>query len=663
MSAVGRLLIRIGSDTGGLRRGGKQAEGVITKLGGAAGKVTRRMAQLGTAATAAGAAIAAGLTKRGLDAVAAQDRLARTLSTTNRQVAGLTTAFAAYGLQTDDVSDAINTLSDRAQDAASGMQSMADDFELVGMNIDDLRGKRPVELFRSFASSISDVEDPQKRVAAAVRIFGDDIGRKLLPMLMQGEGALDRFTERADRMGLVLSNIESSQVEQAQIAMRQMGNIVDAVSTRLAVELSPIIQGVARLLGDAAEETGGFENIIANLVDNGINGLGMMMDFVHRLKVAFVVVRESVANLDAGIQIMALKAFNSIMTGPVNGINKLIEAANNIPGIEFDTLEMPSIVGQAEQQIAGLRNSIRDNQDQIRAALREPLPSEGLDEWVRITREQSRAAAESMAADREAEREAVLANQRALAAQSGELSEQEREREAERRQDNLARLRDYLASEKEAEVMAHQRRMEWLTEARNSELVTEQEYRKLKEEAERQHQAELTKIANDGLSDREKFNRKSMDAQVGQVANSLQNMTASVARENKAMFAINKAAGIANAVVNTYQGVTKSLSAYPMPLAGAMAAAHLAAGMAQVSQIKSQSFSSGGSAGGGSVGTSAATSAAQNAPAPPTQQGSDQTFTVRGLQSGDLFTGETMRELLENIEEASEDGRTRIRVV
>ncbi len=68
---------------------------------------------------------------------------------------------------------------------------------------------------------------------------------------------------------------------------------------------------------------------------------------------------------------------------------------------------------------------------------------------------------------------------------------------------------------------------------------------------------------------------------------------------NKKAFAIGKAAGIANAIINTYQGATKALATYPPPFSYAMAAGQIAMGMAQVAQIKSASFS--GRAVGGSV--------------------------------------------------------------
>lgn len=82
----------------------------------------------------------------------------------------------------------------------------------------------------------------------------------------------------------------------------------------------------------------------------------------------------------------------------------------------------------------------------------------------------------------------------------------------------------------------------------------------------------------------------------GQLATQLQG----AAKNSKKMFAMQKAAGIANALISTYQGAAKSMSAYPFPINIGMAAASVAAGMAQVSAIRAQSFDGGGFTGFGS---------------------------------------------------------------
>ena len=127
----------------------------------------------------------------------------------------------------------------------------------------------------------------------------------------------------------------------------------------------------------------------------------------------------------------------------------------------------------------------------------------------------------------------------------------------------------------------------------NKELTAAQIHAQNLIKIENQKTRELTKVRKKELTDLEKFTALSYQNQTKQVSGELVNMTQGVASSSKAMFKINKAAGIANAVINTSQGVTKALSAYPPPLSYAMAAGQLAAGVAQVNAIKSTSFGGG----------------------------------------------------------------------
>lgn len=76
-------------------------------------------------------------------------------------------------------------------------------------------------------------------------------------------------------------------------------------------------------------------------------------------------------------------------------------------------------------------------------------------------------------------------------------------------------------------------------------------------------------------------------------------LTAGLAKENKAAFMANKAFMIAEAIINTQAGATKALASFPPPFNYIVAAATVAAGMANVAQIRSQSFEGGGFTGVG----------------------------------------------------------------
>lgn len=131
-----------------------------------------------------------------------------------------------------------------------------------------------------------------------------------------------------------------------------------------------------------------------------------------------------------------------------------------------------------------------------------------------------------------------------------------------------------------------------LETARQAKIDSIVPYDQLEQQLREQHEQKLTKISNKGTSDRQKFEQLSAKEKTKFVLNQLIDMTAGVASSNRKMFEINKIASIANATINTYEGVTKALAAYPPPISFIMAAAQLAAGIAQVSAIQSQSFSS-----------------------------------------------------------------------
>jgi len=109
----------------------------------------------------------------------------------------------------------------------------------------------------------------------------------------------------------------------------------------------------------------------------------------------------------------------------------------------------------------------------------------------------------------------------------------------------------------------------------------------------------LQKASIEGAKRLESFNKLSATEQTDHVLGELNNQFNGIAKNNKKLFALNKAFQIAQAIMQTYQGATLAMSSYPPPLNFAMAAATVAGGMGQVAQIKAQSFDGGGFTGTG----------------------------------------------------------------
>lgn len=275
---VGGILVNLGLDVAQIKQDVGKAN---RELSGFRQKVDRRMGRIqksvgravssfqALAAVVGGAALVRSIqnTANSLEDV---DRMAESVGARRSGIQELTFAFRQFRLEQDDVADALGTLADRSQDAMDGMQSFIDDFKLVGIEVEDLRNKRPGELLDLFAQKISKVEDPTKRTAAAVRIFGDDLGRKLLPMLMEGEEGMERFRKEAREAGAVMSDELVKDGAEAARTFRRLQETMGAQFTRAVAESAEELESIAEALTNVAT---GVSTVVSNIVE-GAESIG-----------------------------------------------------------------------------------------------------------------------------------------------------------------------------------------------------------------------------------------------------------------------------------------------------------------------------------------------------------------------------------------------------
>jgi hypothetical protein len=159
-------------------------------------------------------------------------------------------------------------------------------------------------------------------------------------------------------------------------------------------------------------------------------------------------------------------------------------------------------------------------------------------------------------------------------------------------------------AERQAEEIRYQEQQSRLTEALELELITREQYANLEVEM---RQVTADRIAQIEMA-RNDMMLTSASSAFGAMSNDLMAFAQLFGEEQSEMFAIAKAAAIAQTIIQTYQGAQQaftSLSGIPVvgPALGvAAAAAAVAGGLARVSAISSQSpsFDGGGFTGYGS---------------------------------------------------------------
>ena len=180
--------------------------------------------------------------------------------------------FARFGLELEDVSDAFATLADRTEDALSGTQSMIEDFSLIGISVEQLRGKNPQQLFELFADAVQNTSDRNRSLTAIVRNLGDDLGRKLAPALMLGSKGLAEMRKEAEELGIVMetSNIEAvaDKVIEMQIASMKLRSFWADI-TFYASKLVTYLSDGLRFLNPFNQLIGGLGGAFGHLESGG----------------------------------------------------------------------------------------------------------------------------------------------------------------------------------------------------------------------------------------------------------------------------------------------------------------------------------------------------------------------------------------------------------
>jgi len=662
--AVGKIVANVIANTGPFQKGLKTAGKDAKAFAGSVGKGVGALAKLAAGASLAGGALVTGLVVQGLMAVDAQAKLARSVDGTQRGLVGLIRAANDAGVSQADAAKSAQVLGRSLGDAMQKGGAAEAALDRLGLKAEDLAAMDVDERFAALSDAMNDAGMTAAQMAGTLGELG--VRNKEMIVLMQGGGDTIRAaTVEMERYGVAVTDIEAAEVEALNDAMDRGKEVMKGVANQLAVRLAPLIQGVVVLLGEASGETGGFGDIMDRVISASIQGIGWLADRLAAFRLGLLGIAAVGELVDATIlRAMASMGQSIEMTlgDIVEEVNGMIRTANRLPGIELPEIDVgeSKFVKTLVQMADTAEAELGASKARLEELANEPLPSESLDRWVEDVKAKSREAAEAAVEARKDQttRELQTLEDGQSRAELSAAASRARETEARRKtaQEGLESLQAFLMTEVETENAAHQAKLAQL-EASAAELgLLEEEQRTIREGLEQAHVDRLNSIRQNGLTEAERFSRQSWQNQTAQVTGELNSLLQGVKSNSKAIFNIQKVGAIANAIVSTYQGAALALANYPGPLGWAMAAATVAAGLANVAAIKGQTFGGGGGGGGApSSGAQAAASAA-GGPGGSGGNGSQDTLTVSPIDPSALFSGGMVSALAESLTEYQRNG-------
>ena len=228
-----------------------------------------------------------------------------------------------------------------------------------------------------------------------------------------------------------------------------------------------------------------------------------------------------------------------------------------------------------------------------------------------------------------------------------EQRKKQKEADKEQAQQGLDAFRESLMTEQQLRAQAYLTELEQLKEAKDQKLITQSEYDALEKEKAQQHADELVAIEKERHNKEMQLEQQKRQAKLALVGDIFGNLASLMNTGSKKLFAIGKAAAVANAVVDGYAAVQKTMASVPYPFNVPLAAASAA----QVKGIMSTKFGSAGSGQsfqGGQVVNNTSTQQAQQ----PEQRNISIALTGSGFSGGDI------RGLISAINEELGDGVT-----
>lgn len=237
---AGGAFVEMGLDRGPFTRGLKAAAGQLKAFGG-------KVRNIGAAVTGAGFALAAPLAIATRQFSSFGDAIAKASRRTGiatETLSALSFAAEQSGADIEAVEKGVRTMQRSIFDLGLGLSTSVDAFDALGLSLKDVKGLSPEEQFAKISDAIAAIEDPSKKAAVAMKVFGR-AGTALIPLMDSGGDAILRLVEDARELGIVLDKDTAAAAERLTDAMNRVKTVIKGTALAVGASLAPSLSEIS----------------------------------------------------------------------------------------------------------------------------------------------------------------------------------------------------------------------------------------------------------------------------------------------------------------------------------------------------------------------------------------------------------------------------------
>jgi hypothetical protein len=169
-------------------------------------------------------------------------------------------------------------------------------FERLGLDAKELASSDVETVLFQVADAFAAIGSDTEKLGIASELFGERIGRSLVPLLNQGGEALEKALERAGRLGGVLTEDQVRLVERMNDRFSEVSSTITGIINQITASLAGPLEDAATFLLDTFEKVGGqkigqviadkllqFAEVVAKIFLEIVKFLGTFIDDLRTL--------------------------------------------------------------------------------------------------------------------------------------------------------------------------------------------------------------------------------------------------------------------------------------------------------------------------------------------------------------------------------------------
>lgn len=224
----------------------QKAEGLGSKLGSMGKTAAKAGLAIGAGMVTAGAAVF-GLANNAAQAGDRVDKMSQKLGMSRQGFQEWDFILSQNGTSIESMNAGMKRLTNTLDDAKNGGEGALDAFERIGLSLDDISDMTQEQLFEAVVTQLQGMEDGAEKAAIANQLLGNS-GKELMPLLNGAAGSVDELRQKANELGLVMSDEAIDGAVAFADTMDQLKRTVGATINQAIGPMMPMINDLAQEL-------------------------------------------------------------------------------------------------------------------------------------------------------------------------------------------------------------------------------------------------------------------------------------------------------------------------------------------------------------------------------------------------------------------------------